>query len=382
MTRRTLLKEMLVCLGSGVSARFADAAVATTPESSVIDERERAAMNRVAEEFMGTYAVPGLSVAIAWKGAIEYDQGFGVADRQRGERVTGAHLFRIASASKPITSVALFNLIEQGRVKLTDRVFGRGGVLGDTYGRAPYGPHVEDVTIEHLMTHTAGGWQNDASDPMFANPDMSHAELISWAIGARPLTHPPGTHYAYSNFGYCVLGRVIEKLSGMPYVDHVRERILRRCGVHDMVIAGNTPDERAPREVTYYGQGGENPYGPNVHRMDSHGGWLASANDLTRFAMHVDGFTTTANILNTDTIRTMVSASTANSSYAKGWAVNRQNNWWHGGSLPGTTSIVVRTSGEFCWAALANTRRFGPDMGREFDEMVWSMVRQVKAWRA
>ena len=142
MTRRTLLKQMLVCVGSGVSARVTDAAVSTTSASSVIDERERAAMNRVAEEFMETYAVPGLSVAIAWKGAIEYDQGFGVADRQRGERVTGAHLFRIATASKPITSVALFNLIEQGRVKQTDRVFGRGGVLGDTYGRAPYGRRV------------------------------------------------------------------------------------------------------------------------------------------------------------------------------------------------------------------------------------------------
>jgi hypothetical protein len=78
----------------------------------------------------------------------------------------------------------------------------------------------------------------------------------------------------------------------------------------------------------------------------------------------------------------MTSASTANSSYAKGWAVNRLNNWWHGGSLPGTTSIVVRTSGGFCWAALANSRRFGSEMGRAFDEMVWSMVRQVKAWRA
>jgi CubicO group peptidase (beta-lactamase class C family) len=381
MTRRTLLKQMLVCLGSDISARVTDAAGVTSSASSVVDERERAAMNRVADEFMATYAVPGLSVAIAWKGTLQYEQGFGVADRERGERVTGAHLFRIASASKPITSVAVFDLIERGRLKLTDHVFGRGGVLGDTYGHPPYGPHVEDVTIEHLLTHTAGGWQNDASDPMFANPEMSHAELISWALGARPLTHPPGTRYAYSNFGYCVLGRVIEKLSGKPYVDHVRQRILHRCGVDDMVIARNTPDERVAREVTYYGQGGEDPYGPNVRRMDSHGGWLASARDLTCFAMHVDGFTTTANILSPDTIRTMTSASTANSSYAKGWAVNRLNNWWHGGSLPGTTSIVVRTSGGFCWAALANSRRSGSEMGRAFDEMVWSMVRQVKAWR-
>jgi CubicO group peptidase (beta-lactamase class C family) len=277
--------------------------------------------------------------------------------------------------TKPITSSAIFDLIERGKLKLTDRVFGRGAILCTRFGRTPYGRWIEDITVEHLLTHTAGGWQNDGTDPMFRNPTMDHAALIGWTLNTLPLSHPPGEAYAYSNFGFCVLGRVIEALSGQPYEDAVHDRILDPCGNHRMRLAGNTVQDREPLEVRYYGQGTENPYNMNVRRMDSHGGWLATAGNLATFAMHVDGFKTTPNILTAATIHTMVTPSTANKAYAKGWNVNAANNWWHNGSLPGTTTIMVRTASGFCWAALANTRRPNSDMDLALDKMVWDMVR-------
>ena len=217
---------------------------------------------------------------------------------------------------------------------------------------------------------------------MFRNPGMNHKQLIHWAIANVALTHPPGEHYAYSNFGFCILGRVIEKLTGVAYEQHVRDAILKRCGVTGMRIAGNTLAERAPGEVIYYGAGGQNPYGMNVRRMDSHGGWLATARDLAMFASHVDGHSASRNILEPASIREMTTASSANAGYAKGWAVNRVPNWWHGGSLPGTTSIMVRTASGFCWAALANTREAPADTGGAMDRMMWDLVRQVKSWKA
>jgi hypothetical protein len=69
----------------------------------------------------------------------------------------------------------------------------------------------------------------------------------------------------------------------------------------------------------------------------------------------------------------------SNSGYAKGWAVNRAGNWWHNGSLPGTSSIAVRTHSGFCWAAFTNTRR--DSLGGHLDRLVWAMVREVKASR-
>ena len=212
---------------------------------------------------------------------------------------------------------------------------------------------------------------------------MNHSELISWTLNSLPLQNSPGTAFAYSNFGYCVLGRVIEEITGKRYVDYVQSTILSRCGITDMRIAGNTLKDRAANEVTYFGQGEghyDDPYQLNVSRMDSHGGWIATPKDLVRFATHVDGFDPSRNILQPETIRKMVTPSNANPRYAKGWNVNSAGHWWHGGDLGGTTAILVRTSSRFCWAALANTRRENSD--EALDDMVWDVVSKVSAWKS
>jgi CubicO group peptidase (beta-lactamase class C family) len=364
-------------LVGGAIATGAAAAAGEAPST-----QELAGMEAVASAFMSAHSVPGLSVAVARDGAVLYERAFGFADRDKNERVTPAHLFRIASVSKPITSVTLFSLMEDQRLKLEDTVFGPRGILGSDFGKAPYKQWVEEIRIKHLLTHTAGGWQNDGADPMFRNPGMNHKQLIGWAIENGALTHPPGEHFAYSNFGFCILGRVIEKLTGAPYQQHVRDAILKRCGVTGMRISGNTLAERVPGEVIYYGAGRQNPYDMNVRRMDSHGGWLATPRDLAMFASHVDGHSPARNILSPASIREMTTATSANAGYAKGWSVNAVPNWWHGGSLPGTTSIMVRTASGFCWSALANTREATADTGGALDRMMWDLVRQVKGWKA
>src|ERR1700722_15700913 len=108
--------------------------------------------------------------------------------------------------------------------------------------------------IEHLLTHTSGGWPNDHDDPMFKNKEMSHGELINWALEAEPLRWEPGYHYAYSNFGYCLLGWVIEKLTNQKYDQYIINALLTPSGVSDMQIAGNTLAERVVNEVKYYSQ--------------------------------------------------------------------------------------------------------------------------------
>jgi CubicO group peptidase (beta-lactamase class C family) len=338
-------------------------------------------MDGVESAFMSAHSVPGLSVAVARDGRVLYERGLGFANREKNEKVTPAHLFRIASVSKPITSVTLFQLIEQKRLTLDDIVFGPGGVLRDDFGKRPYKQWVEEIRIKHLLTHTGGGWQNDGTDPMFRNGEMNQRQLIAWAIANVALQYPPGEHYAYSNFGYCILGRVIEQLTGATYEQHVRDTILKPCGATDMRVAGNTLEERAPVEVIYYGAGNQDPYNMNVRRMDSHGGWLASARDLAMFASHVDGQSQSRNILKPGSILEMTTASPANAGYAKGWAVNPVHNWWHTGSLPGTTAVIVRTSSGFCWAALANSREASGDTGGAMDRMMWELVRQATNWK-
>jgi CubicO group peptidase (beta-lactamase class C family) len=341
---------------------------------------ERAAMGKLANAFMQTYDVPALSFAVGYAGTIVHQDAFGLADREANEAVTSMSRFRIASMSKPITSVAIFTLTEQGRIRLSDKVFGPGAITGSDYGQPPYNAGVDQITVEHLLTHTGGGWSNQKNDPMFSNPALNHAQLITLTLKNRPLDYPPGEHYAYSNFGYCVLGRIIEKITGQPYADYVRAALLSRCSVTDMTIAGNTLAQRQPAEVKYYGQG-DNPYGFNITRMDSHGGWIARPADYVQFVMHVDGFAKPRNILNPQTIQTMTTPSPANAGYAKGWTVNKADNWWHTGSLPGTSSVEVRTHTGFCWATFINTRRLNSALNGDLDKLNWSMVRQVRGWR-
>jgi CubicO group peptidase (beta-lactamase class C family) len=377
ISRRKLLQSSLLCaVGMVHGSSPALPEELTAPPTP--DERKRLA--RLAADFMDTYEVPGLSVAIAIKGEPAYVEAFGVADQETGEALTPQHRFRIASISKPITSTGIFTLIEAGKLQLDKRVFGPNSIFGDDYSWSADGSDIERITIEHLLTHTTGGWSNDARDPMFLNKEMNHRELITWTLKHMPLAIPPGTSFAYSNFGYCILGRVIEKLTGQTYEQFIKEDILKRCGIIDMQIAGNTLTDRAINEVRYYSPAGGDPYGMNVARMDSHGGWIATPSEMTTFFVHINGFKDTKQLLTDDTLRTMSTPTAANPRYAKGLFVNSANNWWHGGSLPGTETLTVRTNSDFCWSAFTNTRPKFRDMTAALDRLGWHMVRSVADW--
>jgi CubicO group peptidase (beta-lactamase class C family) len=189
--------------------------------------------------------------------------------------------------------------------------------------------------------------------------------------------YAPGTRYAYSNFGYCLLGRIMEKISGMRYEEYVHQNVLRLCGVTAMSIGGKTSAARL-REVTYFGPG--EPYLLDPKRMDSHGGWIASPTDLVEFALRVDGLPNPPDILQTSTLAEMNTPTAANPNYAKGWCVNSANNKWHNGGMPGTSSILVKTASGMSWAATANSHPEGVD--GPLDNLMWKMARCVSSWRA
>ncbi|MFD6442359.1 serine hydrolase domain-containing protein, partial [Peribacillus sp. NPDC060186] len=265
---------------------------------------------------MNNHRVPGVSLALTYQERLVFAQGYGLANQATNESVRTNHLFRIASVSKPITSVAVFQLIEAGRLNLGDRVFGPNAILGTTYGTQPYSTNIDQITVQHLLEHTSG-WAK-TQDPMFSHFNLNQDELITWMLGKdnagnynAPLTYVPGRTHDYLNFGYLLLGRVIERVSGMPYADYVRQHVLAPCGITDMHIAGDTLADRRVNEVIYYRQSQENPYTIRVSRMDAHGGWIASATDLVRFLVRVDRFTSKPDILNRNSLATMYTTTTA-----------------------------------------------------------------------
>jgi N-acyl-D-amino-acid deacylase len=241
-----LLGWLSLCLlpavqSAGVVCCAADppTATATVPLSEKADPR-MVPFDKLLTDFVSEHKLPGAALAVTRNGRLVYAQGAGFADIEAGGLVKPDSLFRIASISKPITAVAVLQLVEQGKLGLDDRAFDR--LEGDP-ALTPHGtpdPRLKQVTIRQLLRHT-GGWDRDVSfDPMFrpieiardlnAEPPAGTALVIRY-MGGKPLDFNPGERYGYSNYGYCVLGRLIEKASGQTYEGYVREHVLRPLGV-------------------------------------------------------------------------------------------------------------------------------------------------------
>ncbi|NND52289.1 MAG: serine hydrolase, partial [Flavobacteriaceae bacterium] len=216
---------------------------------------------------MDEYNIPGASIAIVKDGRLVYAKGWGWGNRGDREIASATSLYRIASVSKPITGVAIMKLTEDTDLSLGQYVFGPGAVLGTTYGSNNYGTREKQIRVRHLLEHRAGGnsWDNDFSSdpdsgpddnwspPMFAKRDLSRSQLIGWVLDNRNPSEKVNSVFAYSNFGYCVLGRIIEKKSGMSYEKYVKNKILKPSGISNMHIGSSKKSGRKYKEVVYYG---------------------------------------------------------------------------------------------------------------------------------
>lgn len=368
-------------LTAGTAALVARAAPAAAQAAGGPSAGAREAIAADAARFLAAHDAPAISVAFVRGGAQVYAASFGLADRRAGEPATPAHRFRIASVSKPVTAVAVLQLVAAGRLALDAPVFGPDGALGALGAEVPAASPFRGVTVDHLLTHTAGAWPNDRSDPMFDYPGADHARLVALALRHRASLAAPGSTFLYSNFGYCLLGRIVERIAGRPYEAHVRDAVLAPADAGGMRIAGNTEGERFPDEVRYHATGDDRPYGIDVRRMDSHGGWTATAAEIAAFVAAAFGRTPRPP-LDAASVRRMAEPTAPGPDYARGWRVNRAGNCWHTGSLPGTAAIAVATRGGMSWAGLVNTRARGTSMAADLDRLMWTMARRVPEWRA
>jgi N-acyl-D-amino-acid deacylase len=370
--------------------------------------------DRIIPAFMAKYSIPGAAVAVVKDGRLVFARGYGYADTASNSPVQPYSLFRIASLSKQFTAVTILKLVEEQRLKLDDKAF---SILNfqPPKGAKVQDPRIFDITIRELLEHS-GGWDRDKTfDPMFipytiaqavgTNAPPSIDSIIQYML-TQPLQFAPGTQYAYSNFGYLVLGRVIEKVTGQRYANYVREHVLTQVGLDDVRIGHTQLAFAAPGEVHYYDYPGAElvqSVFPNISRwvpepyggfyledMDSHGAWIASAVDIVRFAASVDG-AKPPSLLSPAMVQEMVSRPPpplwvgSDDWYGLGWMVrpvtNTGSNWWHTGSLPGTMTIVVRASDGVAWAALFNTRTSNSDPTfTDLDNSLWDARKAVTSW--
>jgi len=240
--------------------------------AALSDHVEQAARN---DQFSGT-------VLIARNGKVLLEKAAGMANRESKSPVALDTQLRLGSMNKMFTAIATLQLIESGKLAFED----------------PIAKHIPDypnkdlaskVTIRHLLTHTGG--TGDIFGPEFTKNRLTlreHADYVN-LFGARALQFQPGSRYQYSNYGFVLLGRIIEKVSGTSYYDYVRSRIFEPAGMKstDSLPESESVRGRATGYLRSNGAWASNGETLPWRGMAAGGGY-STAGDLLRFAMALE----------------------------------------------------------------------------------------------
>ena len=289
---------------------------------------------------------------VAKNGKPVFAQAYGLADREKKTPNSLKTRFRLGSMNKMFTAVATLQLVQSGKLDL----------------KAPFGKYLTDypnkdvaskVTIEQLLTHTGG--TGDIFGPEFSKRRLELKTLQDYVslYGSRALQFEPGSRWQYSNYGFLLLGLLIEKVSGQSYYDYVRDHIYKPAG---MTGSASEPEEQpvADRSIGYTRFGG-GILKPNTdtlpYRGTSAGGGYSTVEDLVRFATALQ----THKLLNaqyTEMLTTGKVDTPGGGKYAFGFSdevINGTRCFGHGGGAPGMNGeLTICPSSGYVIAVLAN----------------------------
>jgi D-alanyl-D-alanine carboxypeptidase len=268
------------------------------------------------------------AVLVARHGKVLLQDAWGRADRKAGVANTPATRFRIGSMNKMFTAVATLQLVEAGKLRLDD-------AIGQHLPGYPNKEVAAKVTVRHLLTHTGG--TGDIFGPEFDQHRMrlrEHRDYLK-LYGRRGLTHEPGARFEYSNYGFVLLGALIERVTGGSYDDYVRDHIFRPAGMRStgaLPEAVDVPD----RAVGYLRSSPGSDWVPNTDtlpwRGTAAGGGYSTVGDLLRFAQALESGTLISEATLAEATRPH------QQQYGYGFGVQGQGrlgSYGHGGGAPG-----------------------------------------------
>ncbi|TKG94353.1 class A beta-lactamase-related serine hydrolase [Puteibacter caeruleilacunae] len=356
-----------------------------------------------ANRFLRRWELKGLSMSVVKDGKLVFAKGYGLADAETNLPVTPAHLFRMASVSKLITAIAIMKLVDENKLSLDSYVFGEAGIFNEPEYLSYKDKRIGKIKIRHLLSHS-GGWSQRYGDPAFHPLDIARKvgdenpatpDTYLKFVVSRRLHFTPGTRKSYSNMGYVILGKVIEKVSEMPYEEYVNFKILYPLGIYDMHLGKSLLDDRRENEVKYYEQKGSpmvlSSYGSgeyvaksyggnNIELLGAAGGWIGSSVELSKLLVAVDGFESVKDVLPGDLIKEMVDPREGWGPY--GWMATTNNGyWWRTGSMAGTSAMSKRMPDGTIWVVLINTSSWkGSKFPKEINYLMQKINSRIKQW--
>jgi CubicO group peptidase (beta-lactamase class C family) len=194
-------------------------------------------VDAIAAAEWGQDRIGSLTVGVIQGGKLVWTKSYGDADMERHVAANRDTVYRIGSITKQFTAVMLSQLIEQGKVHLSDPAQKYVPELRRV--RSAY-PDAAPVTLFQLATHTSGlAREPDDTGGFLRGPVSDWQKTLLAALAHTEYTVEPGVRYLYSNVGYAVLGLALERAAGRPYVDYVTERIFRPLGMNQTVFEWN-----------------------------------------------------------------------------------------------------------------------------------------------
>jgi CubicO group peptidase (beta-lactamase class C family) len=308
--------------------------------------RAKVEKDAAADRFAGT-------VLLAKNGKVLFNGAYGLADREKKAPNTPDTRFRIGSMNKMFTAVSVLQLVQAGKIKLTDP-------LGKYIADYPNQDVATKVTIHHLLTHTGG--TGDFFGPEFNAHRLELRTLNDYValFGKRAPAFEPGSRWVYSNYGMILAGVVVERVSGQSYYDYVAEHVYKPAG---MTLTGSEPESQAVpgRSIGYMKPQGANGWTPNTdtlpYRGTSAGGGYSTVGDLVKFADALMSH----KLLNaeyTDLLITGKVDTGGGGKYAYGFEDGRKNGVGavgHGGGAPGMNGdLRIYPHSGYVVAVLAN----------------------------
>ena len=309
--------------------------IPTPPTFLVPRLNETALVTAVRAYVEGEQAADHFSGAllVAKNGKTVFSGAYGLADREKKMPCKLGTRFRIGSMNKMFTAVAILTLVEAGKLKVSDPV---GKYLTDY----PNKELAARVTVHHLLTHTGGTGDFFGREFTAHRTELRTLRDYTALFGKRDVKFEPGSRFDYSNYGFLLLGLVIEKISGQSYHDYVRDHVYKPAG---MTSTGELPEnENVPDRATGYTKSeGRNTWQPNTetlpYRGTSAGGGYSTVEDLVRFASALVSHKLLdakhTRLLTTGTVDTG-----PGTKYAYGFedrTLDDLHSWGHGGAAPG-----------------------------------------------
>jgi CubicO group peptidase (beta-lactamase class C family) len=282
-----------------------------------------------------------------------FGAAYGLADREKKTPNKLSTQFRIGSMNKMFTAVSVMQLVQAGKLKLSDTI---GKILTDY----PNQDVATKVTVHHLLTHTGG--TGDIFTPEYEAHRLELKSLQDYVklYGKRRLEFEPGSRWEYSNYGFLLLGVIVEKVSGQSYYDYVAEHVFKPAG---MASTASLPEVQAvpERSVGYTKAGGSAAWKPNTDtlpfRGTSAGGGYSTVEDLARFASALENH----KLLNaeyTELLTTGKVDTPRGDKYAYGFIDRTEGGvrcFGHGGGAPGMNGdLEICPQSGYVIAALAN----------------------------